>query len=302
MGWNLALRSLRTRWGGSNWRGRNKEGWWRGARLVVLLVALAGCSVMIEQRGNTTDIAIMPPAVAYLKPHLLETRRHDATSYTQGLLLHNGFFYESGGLYGASSLRKVDPKTGDVLKRIDVPQQYFAEGLALVGNRLIQLTWREQAAFVYDLETFAKVGEFTYEGEGWGLCYDGEVLYMSNGGESLTVRDPQTFAVLDVIPVRLFGDPVFQLNELECVGPHVYANIYQTDNIVKIEKHTGRVAGFIDASRLLIDALPQLTPEQVALLDRRDVLNGISYDPDTGNFYLTGKLWPVLLVVDFNAR
>jgi glutaminyl-peptide cyclotransferase len=270
--------------------------------LLAMLVVLAGCSVMVEQRGATTDITIMPSAVAYLQPRLLETRVHDATSYTQGLLLHNGFFYESGGLYGVSSLRKVDPKTGDVLKRIDVPQQYFAEGLALVGNRLIQLTWREQVAFIYDLETFDKVGEFTYEGEGWGLCYDGEVLYMSNGGESLTVRDPQSFAVVEVIPVRLFGEPVFQLNELECVGPHIYANIYQTDSIVKIEKHTGRVAGFIDASRLLIDALPQLTPEQVSLLDRRDVLNGISYDADTGNFYLTGKLWPMLLVVDFNAR
>jgi glutaminyl-peptide cyclotransferase len=284
--------------GGRRWWGHRVG----GVCLIALVLTLAGCSVTLEAQGDLTQLSVARPAVAYIRPEIVEVRNHDATSYTQGLLLHEGVFFESGGLYQASSLRKVDPKTGEVLKRIEVPPQYFAEGLALVGDRLIQLTWQEQVAFVYNVNTFEKVGEFSYEGEGWGLCYDGEELYMSNGSANLTVRDPQTFAVRRVIPVTLFDDPVPQLNELECVGGHVYANIYQTDTLVQIEKFTGRVSSYIDAARLLNDAIELMTPQQIELLGGRGVLNGIAYDPQTRYFYITGKLWPVLFVVSLDGR
>lgn len=284
---------------------------WVGSRrylrvllLIGLIIVVTGCDVVISQnaQGRTAQVNFAPAVTAYVKPKILEARVHDASCYTQGLLPYNGFFYESCGEYGKSRLRKVEPKTGAVLQNVDVPAQYFAEGLALVGNRLIQLTWKEQVAFVYDLDTFDKVNEFKYEGEGWGLCYDGDKLYMSNGTDNLYVRDSQTFQLERTIPVKLLGDPVFQLNELECVGRYVYSNIYQTDHIVKINKETGKAESFIDASQLLLDGFQLMSQNQVALLQQRNVLNGISYDTDTGDFMLTGKLWPVLFVVRLDEQ
>ncbi|MBX3083670.1 MAG: glutaminyl-peptide cyclotransferase [Anaerolineae bacterium] len=294
----MKSRLLKTLWAGNGRR------YGRLLLLIGLVIAITGCDVIISEdaQGRNAQVVIAPPVTAYVKPKILEARVHDAACYTQGLLPYNGVFYESCGQYGKSALRKVDPKTGAVLKNIDIPAEYFAEGLALVGNRLIQLTWKEQVAFVYDVDTFDKVGEFKYEGEGWGLCYDGDKLYMSNGSDNLYVRDPQTFQLERTIPVKLLDEPVFQLNELECVGSSVYANIYMTDHIVKINKETGRVASFIDASQLLVDGYSQLSQQQIALLQQRNVLNGISYDADTGDFMLTGKLWPVLFVVRLDER
>lgn len=234
-----------------------------------------------------------PPAslgsLVLMVPEVVEVRPHDPTSFTQGLILYDGSLYESAGLYGSSSLRQLDPETGAVLQQIPVAEQYFAEGLERVEDRLIQITWREQTAFIYDIETFAQVGTFTYEGEGWGLCYDGTDLYMSNGTDHLTVRDPQTFAVRAEIPVTQEGQPVLRLNELECVGGTVFANIWQTDTIVQIDKSTGQVVATINAAGLL-------TAEERA---QTDVLNGIVYLPDSDTFLITGKLWPKMFEVRF---
>lgn len=223
-----------------------------------------------------------------LKVKVLSTRPHDPGAYTQGLLFSNGALFESTGLNGRSSLREVDPKTGKVRRRIEVPQQYFAEGLALADNRLIQLTWQNGVAFVYDPATFQKVGELRYNGEGWGLCYDGQRLVMSDGSDLLLFRDPKTFAPQGQVNVTLAGEPVYQLNELECVNGAVYANVWQTDDILRIDPSTGRVTAVIDASGLLSAQEKQ----------QAEVLNGIAYDPAKKTFLITGKLWPKMFEVE----
>ena len=224
-------------------------------------------------------------------PEVLNTYPHDAGAFTQGLLLHDGDLYESTGLFGESSLREVNLETGEVVRELPVASEYFAEGLALVGDKLVQLTWQNGRAFVYDLETFNQEGRFSYETEGWGLCYDGEDLYMSDGSATLFERDAETFEIVSEKQVRLGSEPVTQLNELECVGDFVYANVWQTDRIVKIDKESGRVVSDIDASALF--------PAAERPADPNAVLNGIAYNPDTDTFYLTGKLWPRLFEVRF---
>lgn len=227
-------------------------------------------------------------------PEVLKTYPHDEEAFTQGLLLENGHFYESTGIYGQSTLREVIPETGEVLREVALPEEYFAEGLTLVEDRLIQITWQEGTAFVYDLETFEQVDTFSYEGEGWGLCYDGEAIVMSDGSPTLTMRDPETFEALETVEIKLDGQPVERLNELECVDGFVYANIWQTDTIVKIDE-AGRVVEEIDASNLLPEAeRAQLVPDAV--------LNGIAYDAEAGTFFLTGKLWPKMLEVRFTEE
>ena len=216
-------------------------------------------------------------------------RPHDPAAYTQGLVWDHGTLYESAGLYGRSSLRQVDPRTGEVLRRLDVPPGFFAEGLAEVGNRLLQLTWKEGVAFVYEPRSFERVGEFRYEGEGWGLCDDGRRLVMSDGSDHLGFRDRRTFALLGGVNVLLDGRPATQLNELECVGGAVYANVWMTDQILRIDPASGRVTAVIDAGGLL-DAAEQA---------QADVLNGIAYDPEKKTFLITGKLWPKMFEVVF---
>jgi glutaminyl-peptide cyclotransferase len=233
--------------------------------------------------------AVSDAAVEQLRPQVLAVFPHDRGAFTQGLLLHEGSLYESTGLYGRSTLRQVDPRTGDVKRVVSLAPTLFGEGLARVDDRLIQITWQHGVAPVYNLLTFEQVGQFTYSGEGWGLCYDGQRLVMSNGSSNLTFRDPQTFAVAGTVGVTLKGQPVERLNELECVGQHVYANVWQTDTIVRIHAETGRVDATIDASGLL-------SPEDRIGVD---VLNGIAYDPERDVFLITGKLWPRLFEVRF---
>ena len=218
-------------------------------------------------------------------------RPHDGTAFTQGLVMHEDTLFESTGLYGQSTLRAVVPETGGILRSIRLPNEYFGEGLARVGKRLIQLTWRRRTALVYDLDTFETIGRFSYRGEGWGLCFDGESLYMSNGSSIITRRDPITFEVLSRERIALTGRPVRWLNELECVGRYLYANVWRTNSIVQIDKRTGAVVAIVDASSLLRSDDPH-TPGQ-------DVMNGIAYNPKSETFLLTGKRWPRLFEVRF---
>lgn len=223
------------------------------------------------------------------KVKILGSVPHDPESYTQGLVWSEGMLYESAGHYGQSSLRQVDPKTGKVLRSVKVPPQYFAEGLARVGNRLIQLTWNEGTALLWDLATFERRGDLPYSGEGWGLCTDGQRLIMSDGSDRLSFRDPATFATTGSVNVVLDGRPAMRLNELECVDGAVYANVWQSDEILRIDPATGRVTAVIDASGLL-------TPQEAG---RAEVLNGIAYKPETKTFLLTGKYWPKMFEVTF---
>ena len=261
----------------------------RGARLrLAIAMALA---VLLAARSGAADST----GPAQLRAEVIEAYPHDAQAFTQGLVLHDGALYESTGLHGRSSLRQVELATGKVLRRVDLPATLFGEGLALAGGRLVQLTWKEGVAPTYDLATLAKNGEFTYAGEGWGLCFDGTQFIQSDGSHRLIFRDPTTFAVTRQLAVGLNGQPVTALNELECVGDVVYANIWQTDRIVEIAKLNGAVRAVIDAGGLL-------SPAEQAGLDPAALLNGIAYDPADGTFLVTGKLWPKLLRVRFVPR
>jgi glutaminyl-peptide cyclotransferase len=251
--------------------------------VIAPLVAAAQDSTPVPTPSATDDIQL-------LRPEVLNTYPHDTGAFTQGLLLHDGVFYESTGLVGLSTLRKVEIETGAVLQSIDVPPPVFAEGLALVDDRLIQITWQSGEAYAYDLESFEKLETFSYQGEGWGLCYDGDILWMSDGSSTLTQRDPLTFEALGTVNVLVWDQPVTRLNELECVDEVIYANIWMTDFIVRIDKATGIVTGLVDGSELL-------TLEERQGLDSGAVLNGIAYNAEDDTFYLTGKLWPSLFEV-----
>jgi glutaminyl-peptide cyclotransferase len=213
---------------------------------------------------------------------------HDPEAFTQGLLLHKGKLYESTGLPGRSSLRRVDLATGRVEARIPLAYPLFGEGLALVGSHLYQLTWQDHRALVWDVSTFEKVREHYYGGEGWGLCFDGERLVMSDGSDQLVFRDPQTFAETGRVAVRHAGRPLRLLNELECAGGAVYANVWMQTAIARIDPASGQTTGWIDASGLLSAEEAQ----------RADVLNGIASVPGSGRLLVTGKLWPRLFEVE----
>lgn len=258
------------------------------------LIALVALAVVALAPGLVSAQSENPMTrpVPLLVPEVISVRDHDPNAWIQGLVLDEGLFYESTGRYGESTLRAVDPATGEVEQQIDLPEEYFGEGLALVDDRLIQLTWKESTALVYDAETFEQVSTFEYEGEGWGLCYDGEWLYMTDGTPFIDLRDPETFELVFSGAVTLQGQPVANLNELECVGDFLYANVWQTDYIVRIDKSNGVVTGVIDASSLL-------TEEERASLESGAVLNGIAYDPEKDVFLITGKLWPKLFEVRF---
>lgn len=232
------------------------------------------------------------PLLGLHQPVIVNRYPHDSNAFTQGLLWHDGQLYESTGLYGQSDLRRVSLETGEVEQIIPIGDSYFAEGLTLVNDRLIMITWRERTAFIFDSQTFEQLGTFNYETEGWGICYDGTYLYMSDGTDTIYQRDPDTFAVIEQIKVQGENGSVNRLNELECVGEQIYANIWLTDRIVVINKVDGQVQATIDASNLL-------TPEERATLSHDAVLNGIAYNPETDTFYLTGKLWSQLFEVRF---
>lgn len=229
--------------------------------------------------------AFTPPEYTY---EVVGSLPHDRNAFTQGLIWRDGMFVESTGLYGRSSLREVEPISGAVVRNVDVAPQYFAEGLTELDGKLYQLTWREQRGFVYDATTFAKLGEFTYSGEGWGLTHDGESLIMSDGTNEIRFLDPATFEVRRTIRVYRNGQPLTRLNELEYIDGQIYANVWQTDFIARIDPSTGWLRGWIDMSGLLPPGSGSV-----------DVLNGIAYDEDTGRIFVTGKLWPWIFEVRF---
>jgi signal peptidase I len=231
-----------------------------------------------------------PVEVERLRVEVVETRPHDPASFTEGLTLVDGRLYESSA-YGRGTLREVDPQSGTVLRSTTIDPAYFAEGIAVVGDRIVQLTWQSHKAFVFALDDFHEVGSFTYETEGWGLCDDGTRLVMSDGTSTLYLRERDTFDLLGTIDVTLDGAPLEQLNELECVAGKVYANVWHSDEIVRVEPSSGVVDQVIDASGLLA---PEDNPG-----DEEAVLNGIAYAPGSDTFLLTGKLWPKLFVVRF---
>jgi glutamine cyclotransferase len=258
------------------------------------------------------------PQTSYYHVEVLNTYPHDVHAYTQGLLWYDGFLYESTGQEGESSLRRVDLTTGEVQQIYPVsrsPEEleagipdYFAEGLTLLDGRLYQLTWREETAFVYDVETLEPLEAISYGGQGWGICNDGRYFYMSDSTEYLAIRELDTMELIGRMVVVLNGYRLQSnlLNELECVGDTVYANLWHTDFIVQIDKYTGNVIAQIDATGLLtnemIREIPGFTEDMNTgelYAPRESVLNGIAYNPESDTFYITGKYWPRLFEVRF---
>jgi glutamine cyclotransferase len=214
---------------------------------------------------------------------------HDPAAFTQGFVYENGLFYEGTGLRGESSLREVALESGTVMRVVPLEDAYFGEGIAIVGGRIIQLTWRSKIGFVYNKSTFERIDQFTYPTEGWGLTYDGVQLIMSDGTSFLYFLDPDTFERTNQVQVRGPDGPVIRLNELEYIDGEIYANIWQTARLARIDPTTGDVLGWIDLAGLL--------PPEDRTGDE-DVLNGIAYDPAGDRLFVTGKLWPKVFEID----
>lgn len=244
---------------------------------------------------GATESATEQPPIQYTY-EIVATYPHDANAFTQGLFFDGPTLYEGTGLYGESTLRRVNLETGAVEQQISLPEAYFGEGIALVADRIFQLTWREQTGFIYDKETFTEIGNFSYPTEGWGITYDGANLIMSDGSSQLYMLDPESLTITDQISVTYFDpgvgarQPVVRLNELEYIEGEIFANVWQTNFIVRINPATGNVTGIIDLSGLL---------PATERTSTTDVLNGIAYRPETGQIYVTGKKWPKLYEVRF---
>ncbi len=230
-------------------------------------------------------------ATARLSYRVISEYAHDREAFTQGLVYHRGFLYESTGRYGVSTVRKVELETGRVVAQRALPARYFGEGLTIAGDRLIQLTWREGTGFVYDPETLELMNIFRYPTQGWGLAYDGTWLYMSDGSAALYRLDAETFRIVGMLEVRDEHGPVARLNELEFVDGFLYANVWQDDRIARIDPASGKVVAWIDLGGLLEESI-----------SGAGVLNGIAYEPSAGQFLVTGKLWPKLFAIDIVTR
>lgn len=231
-----------------------------------------------------------------LQYEILASYPHDPTSFTQGLLYHNGFIYEATGLHGRSSVRKIRFENGEVLQKYDLPAEYFGEGIVQWKSRLFQLTWNSQIGFIYDLDTLNRTGEFNYCGEGWGLCQDGKQLIMSDGSSQLYLWNPETLKEIGRIPVTDNGVPVTFINDLEWVNGEIFANVLKSPAIARIDAGSGRVKGWLDLGMIVEDM--QASPLQDAqAASKRRFLNGIAYDPVGKRLFVTGKLWPRLFAI-----
>ncbi|HLJ44442.1 MAG TPA: glutaminyl-peptide cyclotransferase [Bryobacteraceae bacterium] len=223
---------------------------------------------------------------------IVHTYHHDPAAFTQGLEYRDGYLYEGTGLVGKSQVRKVKLETGQVLEKIDIPSNMFGEGITVLGNRILELTWQHHIGFVRDRATFREEKRFNYPGEGWGLANDGKRVFMSDGSAQIRIWDPETLAEKERITVRDQGRPIDNLNELEWVRDELYANIWQTDRIARISPNDGRVIAWIDCSGLLTEAERENT----------DVLNGIAYDAAHNRLFVTGKQWPKLFEIELVPR
>ena len=285
-------------------------------RLVVIVACLLALVLLIAACGSTAAPAAesaaapaaaaatpLPPPTATVipAPTLLPTPAgatnavpaygytvvnsfpHDVQAYTQGLQIVDGVFYEGTGLDGRSSLRKVEIESGKVLQQHELAEEFFGEGIVVIDDKIWQLTWQEQVAFLYDRESFTEIKRVTYPTQGWGLTYDGTRLIMSDGTPTLYFRDPESFDEIGRIDVTYLGQPLHQINELENINGEVWANVYQTDFITRINPETGVVTSIVDLAGILANE---------TLTGQVDVLNGIAWDAAGERLFVTGKLWP----------
>ena len=258
--------------------------------LVIGLLVLTGAlfinhSSNLEPSANSNVI----PVYTY---KVVNTYPHDRSAFTEGLVFKDGVLYEGTGLQGYSSLRRVKLETGEILQIRELPPQFFGEGVTIYGNKIIQLTWQSHTGFVYDKYSFKLLQEFNYPVEGWGITHDGEHLIMSDGTETLHFLDPETFEEVSQIEVSANDIPVTRINELEYIQGEIYANIWQTERIARIDPLTGQVIGWIDLKGIL-------SPEDHS--EKVDVLNGIAYDAKNDRLFVTGKFWPKLFEIKLTS-
>ena len=265
--------------------------------LVLVLLFSLGCTRRSENNSSQHQAVVAESVAASSAPvynfEVVNTFPHDRYAFTQGLVIQDGVLVESTGLNGRSSLRRVDLASGNVLKKVDLSEQYFAEGLTIFKGRIFQLTWKAGKGFIYDPATFERTGEFSYSGEGWGLTHDDRSLILSDGTNEIRFINPENFSVERTIKVTAGGKKIDELNELEFVKGEIFANIWQDDRIVRIDPNSGEVLGWIDLTGLLSPA--DRTPQT-------NVLNGIAYDAGADRLFVTGKLWPKLFEIKLKPK
>jgi glutaminyl-peptide cyclotransferase len=255
--------------------------------ILVLALALSCFQCQTGAKGPEPAPAPNGPVPKY-GYQIVNIWPHDSNAFTQGLILMDGKLLESTGEEGRSSLRRVELETGKVLKKVDVPVPYFAEGIAMLNGKVYQLTWQHHIGFIYDAQTFERTGQFNYAGEGWGLTTDGQSLILSDGSTRIRFINPADFSVTKTISVIDGSTPIDQLNELEYVNGEIYANVWHDNRIAVINPQNGHVNSWIDLNGLM--------PEG-ELHDPEAVLNGIAYDQANNKLFVTGKLWPRLFEI-----
>jgi glutamine cyclotransferase len=254
------------------------------AIILVVVVALVISSIILVLLNNRS----VPVNYTY---EVVKVYPHDQNAFTQGLVIEKGVLYESTGLYGNSTLRRVDLETGNVMQSYALPAEFFGEGITVFGDRIIQLTWQSHKGFVYDKYSFDLLQEFSYPTEGWGITNDGSQLIMSDGTANLYFLDPETFQKVGQVEVHDGNASVTNLNELEYINGEVYANIWPTNKIATINPQTGQVKAWIDLTGIY-------TQENN---DPNSVLNGIAYDAEGNRLFVTGKMWSQLFEIKLIA-
>jgi glutamine cyclotransferase len=257
-----------------------------GLALIYFLFVRSNATAPATQSNANHSSASAPAKLDTYE--IVNSYPHDPQAFLQGLVWYDNGFYEGTGLEGHSTLRRVEFPSGKVVKTISLAPDLFGEGVALAGDRLVQLTWKAHRGFVYDRESFKLLREFRYDTEGWGITYDGKNLLMSDGSNTLTYLDPETFQPVRRLNVTWNGRPQDQLNELEYIEGEIWANVWQEDYILRIDPETGRVKSYLDMKNLFP---PQLRTGS------EDVLNGIAYDPQSKRIFVSGKLWPRLFEI-----
>lgn len=263
-------------------RMRHKRLYFGPVAILAALALMLACGAGEKEPPASEKIPVYTFKIVKVYPH-------DKEAFTQGLMYADGVIYEGTGQRGESSIRKVSLETGEVIQKRDLPAELFGEGITLVDDHLIQLTWTSQVGFVYDKNSLQQVAQFRYLTEGWGLTYDGKRLIMSDGTATLQMLDPKTYEYTGYIAVKAGRTPVEHLNELEFVDGEIFANVWPGNRIARIDPETGSVVGWIDGSGLL-------APEDYR--DTVDVLNGIAWDARSKRLFVTGKLWPKLFEVE----
>jgi glutaminyl-peptide cyclotransferase len=258
--------------------------------LLCLMAVLAGCACSTIENGNGR--LSVSPAVRTYTYRIINVFPHDPEAFTEGLVFDRGFLYEGTGLNGKSSIRKIKLDSGQILLNRNLPEQYFGEGIVIYKDSLIQLTWTSGTGFVFDVNRFNPLGQFSYPTEGWGITHDQNRLIMSDGTSTIYFWDPVSYAVTGRIEVRDNGRPVDSINELEYIKDRIYANIWKTDRIAIIDPQNGRITGWVDLTGLLASQ---------NFRGAADVLNGIAYDEQADRLFVTGKLWPLLFEIKLVA-